>query len=48
MYGNGLNGMFAAIVALAALAGAVILGLLLWLLPLLWSLIKPWLHAVTG
>lgn len=45
---DGLGNMFAAGIVLAMLAGAALTGILYWLVPLLWGLIKPWLHMVTG
>lgn len=48
MYGGSLNGMFvgfAVVVAVIAVAATL---LAVWLLPMLWEWIKPWLHAITG
>jgi hypothetical protein len=48
MYGSSLDGMFAGLIIMAALAGAAVLGLLMWLVPMAWEWIKPWLHMVTA
>lgn len=42
------EGMFTAILIIAALAGAAIMAVIFWLVPWLWELIKPWLHMVTA
>lgn len=47
MYGSGLDGAFAAMLAAAALAGAGLFALLFWVVPWLWELVKPWLHMVS-
>ncbi|MGV6491368.1 hypothetical protein ACTUVK_000531 [Stenotrophomonas rhizophila] len=47
MYGGNGNWFIGGIV-LAMIAGAALMGILFWLVPLLWGLIKPWLHMVTG
>ncbi len=38
---DGLGNMFAAGIVLVMLAGAALMGILYWLVPLLWGLIKP-------
>ncbi len=48
MYGNGLNGVVTATIVVAGIAGAAIMAVLFWSVPWLWSLLKPWLHTVTG
>lgn len=48
MYGSGLNGVFTAMLVLAAVVGAAILAVLFWLAPLVWGWVKPWLHALTA
>lgn len=45
---DGLGNMFAAGIVLAIIAGGALVGVLFWLVPWLWSLIKPWLHMVTA
>ncbi len=47
MYG-GTGGWFIGAIALAVIAGAALMAILVWLIPWLWELVKPWLHAVTG
>lgn len=48
MYGNdiweGMVTFFFLCLAAAALVG----GLVVWLAPKLWALVKPWLHALTA
>lgn len=44
MYGEMFKGLFTALI----LFGVVIGGLLFLLIPWLWRLVKPWIHAVTG
>ncbi|WP_269058026.1 hypothetical protein [Xanthomonas translucens] len=40
--------MFTGMLVLAGLVGAAVVGFLVWFVPWLWELIKPWLHAVTA
>lgn len=48
MYGKSLDDAFIACVVAAAVAGGTIVAVLFWLVPWLWRLIKPWLHAMTA
>lgn len=48
MYGNSFDGMIGCFAAACALAGGAIFALLFWLVPWLWDLVKPWLHAVSA
>lgn len=48
MYGSSLDGMFGAMVVFFMVIGAAIAGVCFWIIPWLWSLIKPWLHMVTA
>jgi hypothetical protein len=43
-----LERALAAVLAIAALAGAALAAWLLIGLPWLWQIIKPWLHGVSG
>ena len=43
-----LDGLFAGLIIIGVALGAIFSLLFMWLLPKLWDLIKPWLHAVTG
>jgi len=45
---DGLGNVFAFGIVLAACVGAAVMGVLFWLVPWLWGLIKPWLHMVTA
>lgn len=45
---DGIGNAFAFGLVLAMVAGATLMGVLFWLIPWLWSLIKPWLHMVTA
>lgn len=47
MYGGSGN-WFIGAVLLAMAAGAALMAVLFWLLPWLWEMVKPWLHAATG
>lgn len=48
MYGNSLEGAFLAILVVAGVIGAAIMAAIVWLIPWLWELVKPWLHQVTS
>lgn len=48
MYGGDLNGMFVAMCVFFIGVGIAVAGVCVWLIPWLWSLVKPWLHMVTG
>lgn len=48
MYGRSLEGMFAAMLFVVALAGAAVMAFLVWVVPWLWGLVKPWLHTLTA
>lgn len=43
---DGIGNAMTAFAIIAFAAGAAVCGLLFWLVPWLWSLIKPWLHAI--
>lgn len=49
---DGLNSYFAnamgKALAWAVIAGMVLMAVLIWLVPWLWSVIKPWLHMITA
>lgn len=48
MYGSSLDGMFGAMLVFLIAVGIAIAGVCFWLIPWLWSLVKPWLHMVTA
>lgn len=48
MYSNSFYGLFLGFGLICAGIGAAIFAVLFWLIPWLWTLVKPWLHAVTG
>lgn len=48
MIGRGLEDAFFGMVLLAAAAGAALMGILFWLIPWLWGLAKPGIHALTA
>lgn len=48
MIGSDLENSFIALLVVCGVIGAAIMAVLLWLVPWLWSLVKPMLHAVTG
>lgn len=48
MYGRAFDGMFVVFGLFCAAIGAVIMGVIFWLVPWLWSLAKPLLHALTA
>jgi len=48
MYGAGFDGMFTAFAIICMVIGGAIVGICFWLIPWLWSLVKPWLHVVTA
>ena len=45
--GRGVAEAFVGLVAIAFLTGAALVGALVWLIPRVRELIKPWLHSVT-
>ena len=48
MYGDHIGKSITAFMVLCFIAGGVGFAICLWLIPWLWSLIKPWLHMVTA
>lgn len=48
MYGDSIGNAIIGFGILCAIAGAAVCGVAFWLIPWLWELLKPWLHAVTG
>ncbi len=48
MYGDHISKSITAFMALCFIAGGVGFAICLWLIPWLWSLVKPWLHMVTA
>lgn len=47
MMGN-FDDLFTGFVIICALFGAAVMAVVFWVVPWLWSLIKPLLHAVTA
>jgi hypothetical protein len=47
MYDGLGNAMMGALI-IFLLIGVAIGGFLFWLLPIIWSWVKPWLHAITA
>lgn len=47
MYGPDMDNLFIAMIVFFMVIGATIAGVCFWLVPWLWSMIKPWLHMVT-
>ncbi|MFA5662394.1 hypothetical protein [Castellaniella sp.] len=43
-----LSGAITAFMVVCGVVGAAIMAVLFWVVPWLWGLIRPWLHAVTG
>ncbi|MBV2181698.1 MAG: hypothetical protein KUL86_10765 [Castellaniella sp.] len=43
-----LSSAITALAVAAGIASAAIMGLLFWIVPWLWDLIRPWPHAVAG
>lgn len=48
MYGDSLAGAFTAFLVLVVVCSAAAGAFLFWLIPWVWAIAKPWLHAVTG
>lgn len=48
MYGDGIDKAMTFIMILCGLAGAGLMVGAFIVVPWLWGVIKPWLHAVTG
>lgn len=48
MYGTSLDGMLGAMCVFFLVVGAAIAGVCFWLIPWLWDMVKPWIHAVTA
>lgn len=46
--GHALSRAFAALLWMGFIAGGMIVGLAIWLLPMLWHWLKPLLHQVTS
>ncbi len=44
MYGDMFKGCFTALIVVSAIGGAVVA----YVIPWLWHIVKPWIHAVTG
>lgn len=45
---EGLGGAFTAFMVVCGIIGAAIMATLIYVVPWVWDLIKPWLHMVTG
>lgn len=48
MWASGMQDTFIGCLAVVLAAGVAIGAFLVWVIPILWAWIKPWLHAVTG
>jgi hypothetical protein len=48
MYGEMIARVLAFWVAMIAVIAFVLGGLVVWGLPKLWAVLKPWIHSVTG
>jgi hypothetical protein len=48
MYVQGLAEALVVMLFIAVLIGMAIMAVLVWLIPWLWELIKPWLHMITA
>ena len=48
MYGRDFTEMFVTLLILAALMGAAVTLVAIHAVPWLWSIVKPWLHTITG
>lgn len=48
MIGDAIAQMFIAVIVVVAAITAAVTALLIFGVPWLWALLKPWLHAITG
>lgn len=48
MYGDHIGKSITAFGLICLIGGGVLVGSCIYLIPWLWSLIKPWLHMVTA
>lgn len=49
MFSNDMfTGIMLAFGAICIAVGAALVAIVVWVVPWLWALIKPWLHQITG
>lgn len=48
MYGDHISKSITAFMVFCFILGGLAVGVCVWLIPWLWSMVKPWLHMVTA